>query len=234
MKAPAAARWLLGFGLLAPCVAAAAEPAARTASAPVPAEPTFWAEREGDRLRVTVDLRPVFDAAWRTRLRNGLACVVAIELRLREHDGGKVRGRLRRVLPVRWDLWAEEMRREPGGEADFETQRWPSLEAFIDTVARADAVTMGERVRANDKVFFVDARVELNPWSVQAKALPPAVGGGTGAGAAPEAMFDALLHWAEDGRPGKAERAFSTRGHPFRADRLPAFRGPSPVPAASP
>lgn len=224
MKAPAAARWLLGFGLLAPCVARAADPA----PAPAPGEPTFWAEREGERLRVTVDLRPVFDAAWRTRLRSGLACVVAVELRLREHDGGKVRGRLRRVLPVRWDLWAEEMRREPGGEADFETQRWPSLEAFIDAVARADAVAMGERVRADEKVFFVDARVELNPWSVQAKALPAEVSGGAGAGAAPEAMFDALLHWAEDGRPGKAERAFSTRGHPFRADRLPTFKSATP------
>lgn len=227
--APAAARWLLGLGLWMPCaVVAAPVPSAPGESATTPSEPTFWAEREGERLRVTVDLRSVFDAAWRARLRSGLTCVVAVELRLREHDGGKVRGRLRRILRVRWDLWAEEMRREPGGEADFATERWPTLEAFIEAIARAEAVTMGERIRRNEKVFFVDARVELNPWSAQAETLPPDVRGGNGAGAAPEAMFDAFLHWAEDGKPGKAERSRSTRGHPFRADRLPTFKSAPP------
>lgn len=236
MKAAAAARWLLGFGLLVPCAAGAVDPAPTPAGAPAdaPAEPTFWAERDGERLRVTVDLRPVFDATWRTRLRSGLACVVAVELRLREHDGGKVRGRLRRILRVRWDLWAEAMQREPGGEADFAAERWPTLDAFIDAVAQAVAVPMGERVRLDEKVYYVDARVELNPWSVQAKALPPEVRAGKGGGATPEAMFDTFLHWAEDWQPGKAERSHSTRGYPFRADRLPTFRGATPGAPAGP
>ena len=192
--------------------------------APTPLSPTFWAERDVERLRVSVDVRPAFDASWRARLLSGLSCVVAVEIRLREHDGGRVRGRLRRILRVRWDLWAERMRREAGGEADFSTTEWPTLDAFLAEAAQLRGHPMGERIALDGTVYSVDAHVELNPWSIQAKALPPGLQGQPARPPTPEGMFDTLLHWAESWQPGDAERTSSSAGHPFRGDRLPTWR----------
>lgn len=210
--------------LLAASPAAAGPPPVAGPPKASSSDATFWAERDGQRLHATVDLRPVLDAAWRKRLQSGLACVVAVEVRLRAHDGGKILGRLRRLLRVRWDLWAERMRKEPGGELDSAATEWDSLDGFLRDVAYFDRRAIAERIPLDPTIYRLEARIELNPWSVQATALPATAGQRP----PPLEVFETVLEWAEEWKPGQAEREARATGHPFRGDRLPF------VPASAP
>ena len=122
------------------------------------------------------------------------------------------------------------MNREPGGEADFATESWPSLDAFLAEVLRVDARPMGQGIALDDTVYVLDARLELNPYSVQSQRLPARSSEAPGPG---EVVLDTVMHWAEAWKPGKAERTATAAGHPFRGDRLPIYP-PRPTPTAPP
>ncbi len=189
-------------------------------ASPDPTSPSFWVERDAESLRADVDLRPLADEAWRKRLRSGLATVLAAELVVREHEGGRVRGRARRVLRVRWDLWRERMVREGGDAGEVTTTEWPSLEAFLADFLQFRGSPLANHVPLDETVYRLDATVEMNPWGLSVGGGAPLVLDGTPTTAV--GMFDTVLSWAEAWRPGRAERRMRASGHPFRGDRLPS------------
>ncbi|MCA9544774.1 MAG: hypothetical protein KC613_10305 [Myxococcales bacterium] len=198
------------------------------------APPPPWVERDGPRLRITADLRPWFAPApvqaeqppLRTRLTSGLTTSLRFWIEIRDRDGRLAGVSLRRVR-VRWHLWDERFTTVIEDAHGARTPAFKDLPSLLDEVARFDQWPVDADVPSDDRVYRVEAVLEVNPvtpeqaarmrrWlaSPQAPARLDPLGGG---------LLGSFVRFFDNFKPGPVEARFALEGPWFRADRLPWF-----------
>jgi hypothetical protein len=191
-------------------------------------EPWFWVERDGDGLRVTADLTPLFDAKEVRRLTSGLTTTLHLTLDIRDHDEGTVRGATWREARARWDLWDEVLYVELEDPTGTEARRYPSVDAFLNEFARFQTEPLAGSVERDPTIYDVRAVLEVNPLSVDDQARMRRWLAEPGAGPrldpVSRTLFGSFVRLFDNLRPGAAERVLRAAGHPFRADRLQYYK----------
>ncbi len=216
--------WLLAAALLA---------------APALSPPAPWAERDGEQVRVSIDLRAWFAApdtpdatSLRERLTSGLTTRLRFWLELRDRDGALAGVALRRVR-VRWHLWDERFTTVIEDDAGARTPTFKTADELIAGIAQFERWSVGP-VPRSASVYRVEAVLELNPvtadqavrmrrWlaSPQTSASLDPLGGG---------LLGSFVRFFDNIKPGPVEDRRVHRGPWFRADRLPYVTREAPTP----
>ena len=188
---------------------------------------SFWVEREQTTLRVTADLRSLFDQQLRRRLTSGLTTTLFLDVQVQAIDDDSTVGAVRRLVRVRWDLWGETLQVHHDLPAS-ESTRHPSVAAFLADFAQLRAAPIATEVPADPAVYRVTTRLEVNPLSGEQLARMRRwlldTGGFWSLDPLGSGLLGSFVRLFHNLTPGVAERVLRAEGPPFRGDRLPFHR----------
>lgn len=190
----------------------------------------LWVERDGETLRLTAEVGPLLDDALRRRLTSGLTTTLRLQIDVRHHDSGQLRGVSWRIARARWDLWEERLTVEVDEPGGARTATFPSVDAFAADFGRVDGEPVAQAVPEDETVYQLVVTLDVNPLSTEqmarmrrwlidpqgASALDPLSSG----------LLGSFVRFFDNLKPGVAEHTVQVTGHPFRGDRLPHRRGP--------
>lgn len=183
-----------------------------------------WLERDATAVVVSVDLRPMFDEALRSRLTNGLTTTLRLRVELRDLDDALV-GIGWRVARVRWDLWDETLAAviEDPGQATATT--YVTLDAFIARFAQLERVPLATGVPREARVVQTYIRLEVNPVDAEKLARMrrwlSAPASSTVLDPFGSGLLGSFVRLFDNLKPGAAERVIGVDGQAVRLDRLP-------------
>jgi hypothetical protein len=202
-----------------------------------------WVERDGTQLRVSVDVRPWFDARdtpaqrLREKLSSGLTTTLHFDLEVRD-AGQVVRARYHRRARVRWHLWDERFTatlEEPGGGS---SPHFASVGALVERLARFDAIPLSLNLANDETVHRVVLSLAINPVTAEESARMRQWLTGPQAQATLDPVSGTLLgsfvRFFDNLKPSVAEDRRTLEGPWFRGDRLPFYRAPGAVPPSVP
>ncbi len=189
----------------------------------------LWVEREGEALRLSADFSAFFDADLRRRMRSGLTTTLFLDVQLAAFADGETRGAVRRLARARWALWDEQLEVVHEGPLGSRTRAYRSLDDFISAFARLSSAPIASAVHKDEALYQIRARLEVNPLSAeQMREMRKWLS----SGAQPSrldpfssSLLGSFVRFFHNLKPGVAERVLRARGRPFRADRLPSWRG---------
>ena len=195
---------------------------------------TPWLERDGETIRVSFDLRTLFDPPLRRRLQSGLSTTLRLHCRLQRLTDETTVGTAWRIARVRWDLWDEQLSAAIDTPQGAKVSVFTSLDAFITTFAKVEGEIVAAGVAEDQQVYRARVRLEVNPVSAQQMAWIRRWLSDSAESAALDPLGSGLLgnfvRLFDNLKLGEAERTIQVDGRPVRADRLPYANQESPDP----
>ena len=193
-----------------------------------PADPGLWLERDGSRIMLTAAGQNLADDDVRRRLKSGLTTTLRLQVWLRELETGTVRGGWWSIARARWDLWDESLTVTIETLSGERTETFQDVDTFLRAFAALRRRELAQDVALDDTLYQVHLRIEVNPLSADKLALMRRwlASPGTANFLDPmgSGLFGSFVRLFDNLKPGRAERAVESTGHPVRGDRLPFVR----------
>ncbi len=188
-------------------------------------EPTLWVKRQGAKLLLNADLRPLFDPSLKRRLQSGLSITLDLRIKLQGFNSEVLYGLTWRTARVRWDLWEEQLSMDLHSPKGHSLKQLQDLSSFLKEFAQFEEVELAKKIPRNPKVYQIQIILDVNPLDLReqqrirrwlasgdaASSLDPVSG----------SLLGSFARFFDNLKPGIAERSLHHQGQPFRGDRLP-------------